>query len=467
MLPNLANLSLRRKCLSVGAPLSDEVKKAMLEIECNICSEMLKVPSPYWRGRSDDPGAKEWTIACFNQHVFHKACLKGAWNGAGRGNERCPDCRESPAQGLLAKSTDWMGTPPPPPSRMVRRPSEDDGQRPLGMRMRVNPTLQGLSANRPALWRVPRSDNLGEQDLRPPLPIDTARVHDSVETTLIAVRALTAEGDSRVNLRVLEARLTEVGYMQQAVLENRINYIIFGLLLIILNQYVWGIRLPVGRMQQDAIVKLVQEIIDAYTNMARQAGLTWDVPAERFRVNDMARLPDGSLAQTPAPAPAPAPAVVPRRVDYGPARVISAWGFFQEKQRAVTDDTKQRLSRVTAGGSQPFEAFVEALTAVNQLWEQRESAVQGGPMTTPDIEEIAGALNTFYDREAALERVARSASTVFDVSGALSDSTVFAGSYLRALNEVWPRFGEVYRTVNEERRPANNARSRVRLFGRR
>lgn len=256
MLPNLANLSFRRQRLAVGAPLSDEVKAAILEIECNICSEKIKVPSLSWLGPSTDAGATRWTIACFNQHVFHKACLKGAWNGAGLGNERCPDCREPPAQGLLTESAGWLG----------------------------NPTVP----------------------------------------------------------------------------------------------------------------------------------------------------------------------------------VFAAWGRFQEVQRAVTDRTKRRLREAAVMGVQPFETFVAALTVINDhLW---RGGVWAG--ATPDIEEITRALNAFYDSEVILQRIARSASTVFDVSGDLSDTITFATWYLRMLVEAWPRFGEAYLTVNEERRSANNARSRARIFGR-
>lgn len=495
MLPSLANLSLRRQGLAVGAPLSDEVKvaivkdamlkiqqgaplsdevkAAMLEIECNICFEKIKEPSPSWRGDSTDAGAKEWTVACFNQHVFHKACLKRAWNEAGSGNERCPDCRAPPAQGLLAQSTGWLGAPSTPgperPAvyRMLRQRSEDDRQRSRGMRMRVDSALQAAEHYSPA-WHTPLGDNLGGHDLRPPLPIDTARVHGEVETQLAAIRSLLTEDDVQIDREArlafevrlaLEARLEEIGHMQQTVLQNRINYTILGTLILILDQYVSGLR-PVGQSDVTdvglpATALRVQEIKDAYMEMARQAGLSWDVSEERFRANNMARLLDGSPLITPAPAPAA------RRVDYGVARamagaVTTSWGQFQVAQRAVTDETKERLRRAAGGQVQPFDTFVEALTAINRLW---------GEVVEADREDILDALNAFYDREVALERVARSASAVFNVSGNLSDTTVYANSYLHNLNEAWPRFSEANRTVNEERRSANRARARIRLFG--
>jgi len=356
MLPNLSSLSLRRQCLAVGAPLSDEVKAAMGNIECNICLELLSTTSPYWLGNENDDGAKGWTIACFNQHVFHKACLKGAWEGAGRGRERCPDCREKPAPGLVARSTMWrMGAstavpdlppprtfeprqqyvvemldrvvaddptppplPPPPPPGPPRPPlAVPPGN--LGMQVRVNPIIEAGGRSPLALWKVPRTEELGDQNLKPPLPEDTRRVFGEVEVHLQTMRNM-LDDTPGVNVLVLGARSTEIAIIQVSVLSNRINYISFGFMIHILHQYVTGMQAmmdaenedegdPRVRASQEAMLDVIKRIISAYEGLARRAGLSWDAEEGHYRLNDMARLPDGSPFVRPAGANVPPPQV--------------------------------------------------------------------------------------------------------------------------------------------------------------
>lgn len=119
MFPNLSGLSHNTVCVPcvsrvpVGAPLSDLIKKALAKTECNLCFELLSSPSPNWKGADGDPKASEWAIVCSNQHIFHRACIKTAWDAAGIGKERCPDCRLAPSEGTLVDSVGWTGAPVP------------------------------------------------------------------------------------------------------------------------------------------------------------------------------------------------------------------------------------------------------------------------------------------------------------------------------------------------------------------
>ena len=169
MLPNVSGLSLQRRCVPCGTPVTFRTREEQLQdylrefvhhetldeqidnADCDICHEPLGSPPSTAAGHLSPPGFREWVDFCGHGHYFHRWCLKSLMEHQGT-HMVCPDCRRPMSDNLRimvrthSLYTEVVPTDPPqrPPTEMeIRRDAhaalaqqarEEEGRMALVMR---------------------------------------------------------------------------------------------------------------------------------------------------------------------------------------------------------------------------------------------------------------------------------------------------------------------------------------------
>lgn len=119
MLPNLGGLSLSKLSLARHCLAADDMSgrpddALMNQVMCDICFAPLAPPADWTpadalpEGETEWPPAwtewtgadPKWTVACKNNHIFHKYCLKRTLQVSQKG-QVCPECSEPVEPGIL------------------------------------------------------------------------------------------------------------------------------------------------------------------------------------------------------------------------------------------------------------------------------------------------------------------------------------------------------------------------------